>query len=164
MEEMADNRIAANWFPPSHSWKWPGCQELWKILFMSFHSGQPHETMVWKLREVAQFKTLQLTEKLRTERDCGGCMFLLPTVSRAFFLVQEVTHTTMCLDNDTPQSHHQKDPFMMLPRALISPLTRAYCVATSRVIVPPPEGQKDKLQHTFQILQRYHADMTKHSP
>lgn len=146
---MADNRMAANWFPPAHSWKWPGCQDLWKILLMLFHSNQPHETMVWKLREVAQFKNFQLTEKLRTARDGGGCMFLLPTVSRASFLVQEATHTTMRLDNDTPQSHHQKDPFVMLHRALISPLPSCLLRSYLSSYCAPQEGQKDKPQTYF---------------
>lgn len=138
--------MAANWFPPAHSWKWPGCQDLWKILLMLFHSNQPHETIVWKLREVAQFKNFQLTEKLRTERDCGGCMSLLPTVSRASFLVQEATHTTMRLDTTVSS-----------PERPIHGATQSTCFPTPQLptaqlpleLLCPPEGQKDKPQTHF---------------
>ena len=90
-------------------------------------------------------------------------MFLLPTVSRASFLVQEATHTTMRLDNDTPQSHHQKDPFVMLHRALIPPLTSCLLRSYLSSYCAPQEGQRTSLKHTFPILRRYHADLAKHS-
>lgn len=82
---------------------------------------------------------------------------------RASFLVQEATHTTTRLDNGTPQSHHQKDPFIMLPRTLIFP--RTSCLLRSYLLsyCAPQKGRRTSLKHTFQILQRYHADMTKHS-